>query len=118
MSNHGAPEKVPPVREIRSVSVLLGRLMWVAFGPIALILITLGIVTQGSGWLTGLDAMFAFVAGLMLLGRWREQRSGAATRATGEPATEQDFRRFVLLFPLIALAVWVVANLLGNHVLA
>jgi hypothetical protein len=117
MSNR-APEKDPPAGEIRSVSVLLGRLMWVAFGPIALILITLGIVMQGAGWLTGLDAMFAFVAGLMLLGRWWEQRSGAATRATGEPATAQDFRRFITVFPIVALALWILANLLGNHALA
>ncbi|HEY3245302.1 MAG TPA: hypothetical protein VGM03_18325 [Phycisphaerae bacterium] len=117
MSSNGRPVNGAPVGEIRSLSVLLGRLMWIAFGPIALVLISLGIVTRGTGWLTALDLAFGVVVALMLLGRWAEHRSGVATRASGEPATDEDFRRYVRVFSAVALGIWVAANVLGNHLL-
>ncbi len=103
--------------EITSVWVLGARLTWVVFGPVALAAIAYGIVSGGTGWLTALDAAFVVVAGLMLLGRWVEQRSGSATTMTGKPATPEHLKRYVtILIPLVA-AVWITANLVGNHVL-
>lgn len=100
-----------------SIWVLGARLTWVMAGPVALMGLTYAIVSRGTGWLTGFDAAFAIVAGLMLLGRWVEQRSGSATTIKGEPATLEQLKRYVTILLAVAVAVWIVANLLGNHVL-
>jgi hypothetical protein len=90
-------------RGISSVSVLFGRIMWFIIGPAALMGVTYGIVTSGSGWLTALDVTFAVVVALMVWGRWHEQRSGVAMTAEGKPATWDHFHRYVrVLMPLAA----------------
>lgn len=98
-------------------AVLAGRVMWFFFGPLVLVLAAVGILTSGSGWTTALDAVYLTVVALMVWGRWVEQRSGQAMTATGEPATWKDFRRYVEVLVPLAAAVWIAANLLGNHVL-
>ncbi len=103
--------------QITSLGVLGARLTWVLLGPVAIAGIAWGILSSGSGWLTALDAAFAVVIGLMLLGRWIEHRSGTATTLTGQPATVAHFRRYVVILVPAAAAVWAVANLVGNHVL-
>jgi hypothetical protein len=104
-------------KPISSLTVLGARLTRFPLGPLALLGITWGIVWQGTGWVTGLDAAFAVVVGLMVLGRWVEQRSGSATTLTGEPATLAQCRRYMTLLPPLAAGVWIVANVVGNHVL-
>jgi hypothetical protein len=104
-------------KPVTSLFVLGARLTWVPLGPLALLGIIGGIVSQGTGWFTGLDAAFGVVLGLMLLGRWVEYRSGSATTVTGEPATPEQFRRYMTFLPPLAVAVWIVANAVGNHVL-
>ncbi len=104
--------------QISSLRVLAARMIWVFFGPVALAMILWQIVAHGDGWRTALDALFAAVLALMLLARWVEQRSGEATTLMGEPATPQHCRRGSAVLLLGALASWVVANVLGNHVLA
>jgi len=100
-----------------SILVLGARLTWVMVGPVALLGLTYAIVSRGTGWLTGFDAAFAIVAGLMLLGRWVEQRSGTATTIKGQPATFEQLKRYVAILMAVAAGVWIVANLLGNHLL-
>jgi hypothetical protein len=73
------------------------------------------IINAGTGWLTGLDLAFLAVLGGMLLARWLEFRGGDPQTATGEPATLAHLRRYTLVALLLGLAVWVVANLVGNH---
>jgi divalent metal cation (Fe/Co/Zn/Cd) transporter len=115
--NPDPPPAAPQPGEITSFVVLGARLTWVLLGPFALLGITYGIVTAGTGWLTGLDAGFGLVVGLMLLGRWLEQRSGTATTLTGAPATPEQLKRYVAVLLPAAAAVWVLANVVGNHVL-
>ncbi len=105
-------------REAGRGNVVMGRLMWMFFGPMLLCFITYGIVTSGSGWLTTRDIAFGVVIALMAGGRWWEHRSGAAMTATGDPATEAHLTRYVQILLPLAAVVWVVANVLGNHVLA
>ena len=102
---------------IASVSVLGARITWVLLGPISLALLVVGIVQRGNGWLTGLDGLFGLVVGLMILGRWVEQRSGAATTLTGEPATLQQCKRYTVILLVVAAVSWITANILGNHIL-
>jgi hypothetical protein len=104
-------------KPISSLSVLGARLTWIFLGPLALLGITWGIVSQGTGWFTGLDAAFGVVVGLMLLGRWVEHRSGCATTLAGDPATPEQLKRYMTLLPPLAAGVWIVANVVGNYVL-
>jgi hypothetical protein len=53
----------------------------------------------------------------MLLGRWVEHRSGTALTARGDIATDEHFRRYMITLPAGAAGLWIVANVLGNHVL-
>ena len=100
---------------VSSCAVLGARIIWFFVGPFILLLILMNIVRTGTGWLTALDAAFFTVVAAMILGRWYEQRSGQGTTITGEPATGQDFRRYALLLPLVAIGAWILANALGNH---
>ncbi len=106
-----------PVRETGSGSAALSRLMWMLFGPMLLCVITYGIVTSGSGWLTTRDVAYVVVVALMVGGRRWEHRSGAALTATGEPATKEHLTRYVRILLPLAAGIWVLANVLGNHVL-
>lgn len=103
--------------EISSLGVLGARLSWVALGPVALLAVTWGIATRGGAWFTGLDALLCVIAGLMILARWVERRSGAATTLTGEPATIAQCKRYTLVLLVVAVVAWAVANLIGQHAL-
>ena len=103
--------------EITSLSVLAGRLCWTVIGLGILILTAYRIATAGSGWFTSLDAVYAGSVLLMLGGRWVEHRSGTARTLTDQPATAKHFRWYVVVLLLVALGVWVGANLAGNHLL-
>ncbi|MBU0718870.1 MAG: hypothetical protein KJ749_11520 [Planctomycetes bacterium] len=110
--------ETPNPGEITSPSVFLARLTWIIFGPFALLITTMVIINYSRGWLTSVDAIFSLIVLLMLLGRWVEMRSGAALTATGEPATWRHVKRYTAVVAPLATAIWVVANLLGNHVFA
>jgi hypothetical protein len=80
-------------------------------------LLVVGIIQRGNGWLTGLDGLFGLVVGLMVVGRWVEQRSGAATTLTGKPATLHQCKRYTAVLLGVAATSWIVANVIGNHLL-
>ncbi|MBI3465264.1 MAG: hypothetical protein HY000_19735 [Planctomycetes bacterium] len=104
------------VRPLTRVGPLLGRLMWLAIGPLVLGFATYGIVKGGAGWLTALDLSFFVVVALMVWGRCVEQRSGSAITADGKPATWDHVRRYSQRLIVAAVTVWLAANILG-HVL-
>lgn len=116
-AQHGTDERGAERAGISSISVLFGRLMWFIIGPLVLIFVTYGIVTNGDGWLTGKNATYLVSVALMVWGRWVEQRSGCATLADGKPATWEHFRRYVRYMLPGAAVVWLAANVVGNHVL-
>lgn len=99
---------------ISSLSMLGARLLWAVIGPAALLFAAGGIITGGTGWLTWLDAFFALVIGLMLLGRWAEYRSGTTMTLTREVATVGDFRRYMTVLPAAAAGLWIAASVLGT----
>jgi hypothetical protein len=96
---------------------LLGRVFWIMVGPLVLTLLTFTIIRIGSGWLTAADIAFFVVLGGMVLGRWLEFRGGSPQTSTGEPATAAHLRRYAVGTILVGLLIWVVANLIGNHLL-
>jgi hypothetical protein len=87
-------------------------------GPSVLLLLAIGIANRGQGWLTPVDIAFLVVLAAMVAARWLEFRRGAALKGTGEPATRTDLLRYVPIAVATGLAVWIVANLVGNYWLA
>jgi hypothetical protein len=104
--------------DITSFRVLFAHITWFFIGPLALFLTLLCIVNAGTGWVTILDAVFFVLVGLIVWCRWFDQRSGQGTTSSGEPSTWADFQRYVLLMPVVAGAAWIVANVIGNHLLS
>jgi len=96
---------------------LLGRVCWMLVGPLALVLFTYGIIRAGSGWVTWIDLGYFIVLGLMVGGRWLEFRGGNPLTSTGEPAKSEDLRRYTTTATGVGLAIWIAANILGNHIL-
>ena len=97
---------------------VLGRLFWLMAGPLGLVLTLYFIVTSGTGWTTLADLIYFLLLGGMVLGRWLEFRGGNPRDSLGEPVTAADLRRYALKVALVGPAVWVAANVLGNHVFA
>jgi len=106
-------ERSPPI----STLAPLGRITWMLICPMVLLPITLSILLRSRGWFTIVDFAYFVVLGLALLGRWLEFRGGNPRTAYDEPATPAHLRRYLVVAPLGGLALWVLANILGNHVL-
>lgn len=98
-----------------SSAAFFGRIFWMIAGPMFLLVFALNIAQRNSGWFTSLDLGYFLILGGMLLGRWLEFRTGNALTGMGEPVTPADFRRYLVATPLVGLALWVLANLIGNH---
>jgi hypothetical protein len=77
----------------------------------------MAIASRGGGWLTPYDIGYFVVLGAMFLGRGLEFLGGNPQTADGEPATAAHLQRYLLVGAVVGLAVWVVANVIGNHVL-
>jgi hypothetical protein len=97
---------------------VFGRLLWMMIGPLALVLTIYSIATSGAGWTTTADILYFIILGGMMLGRWLEFHGGRPETSTGEPATDADLRRYVLTIMAAGPIVWVLANLVGNYLLA
>ena len=90
------------------------RIFWIMLGPMLLALLTLGVVSHGNGWFTGVDIAFFTVLAGIILARWVEFRGGNPLTSTGEPAEPRHLRRFAMLAAGAGVAIWIVANLIGN----
>jgi hypothetical protein len=86
-------------RRTTTVPALFGRLLWMMVGPFTLFLLALAIAEQRGGLLTLPSLAFFPVLGITMLGRWLEFRVGHPVTATGEPATTEHLRRYLLAGP-------------------
>ena len=100
------------------LTAVLGRLFWMMAGPLALMLTLYFIVTSGTGWRTPADLLYFIILGGMILGKWMEFRGGRPETSSGDPATPADLRRYILMVVIFGPVVWVLANFIGNHLLA
>ena len=114
MESKPGPDSDVHSGKIGSGVVALARLMWIFLGPALLLPIAYAIVTS-EGWFTIWDVAFFVVVAMMAGGRWLEQRSGLAMTSIGEPAGAEHFRGYVRIQLPVVAAVWVAANVLGNH---
>jgi hypothetical protein len=102
-------------RTMSSFPAFVGRVFWMMVGPFALATLALSIAGQADGWTSPSDLLYFIVLAGMLIGRWTEFRFRLPMTASGEPATSDHLRRYVLGLGLLGLVVWVAANLIGNR---
>lgn len=101
-----------------SMLILFGRLFWMMVGPGTLLVSAVLIVSSArAGWRTGADIMYWIALAGMILGRYVEHRGGNPRTSTGDPATVGDLRRYVITTAIVGAVVWVIANVVSNHVL-
>jgi hypothetical protein len=93
----------------------LGRILWVALCPALLAITTIHIYQNGTGWHTPADYLFFAILTAMILGRWLEVLGGHPLTGTGEPATPEDFRRYVVITLAVGFTIWILVNAIGNH---
>lgn len=93
-----------------SFRAVVGRLTWMFFGPMLLVIVAFGIARKEQGFLSFADLAYFAVLGAMLAGRWVEFRCGDPQTADGEPATPEHLRRHTLAVSVIGLPVWGVAT--------
>jgi hypothetical protein len=98
-----------------SNKIVVARGFWTALGPLLLLTLLAIIISTGSGWLTAVDALFFLTLAGVLAARWFEFRGGDPQTATGQPATRDDLRFYLLVTPIVGLIAWVLANAIGNH---
>jgi hypothetical protein len=95
----------------------LCRLMWMFIGPLSLGIIGYRTVAQGDGWFALRDVGCTITLALMIGARWLELRSGTAETATGEPATIEHFKRYVVILLPVATVLWIATKVVGNYLL-
>jgi hypothetical protein len=100
-----------------SLSDVVARIFWMMVGPLSLALLAFTIIRIGSGWLTWADLGYMAVLAGMLVARWLEFRGGHPRTTDGQPATPIHLRRYIQSAVPLALGMWVVANVIGNHML-
>ncbi|MHB1033586.1 MAG: hypothetical protein ACYC35_06590 [Pirellulales bacterium] len=93
------------------------RSVWMVLGPMALAATISVIVTSGAGWLTPADAAYFVILAAMLAGRWIEFQGGSAKDSYGKPTTREHVRSYLIKAPAIGIAIWVLANVVGNYLL-
>jgi hypothetical protein len=98
-----------------SALVLLGRIIWVMFGPLLLLAIAFFILTR-PGWRIGINIAYFVTLVAVVLGRWIEHLGGDPKTSTGERSTPADLHRFILFTLAGGAALWLVANLIANYV--
>lgn len=95
----------PP--EYKNSSALLGKLMWILVGPLALTIAGLQVVRSRGEWFVVFDAALGAIAGLIILRHWLEQRSIEAVVVEEAPATLECHRAaYVRKLLLTAVAAW------------
>jgi hypothetical protein len=95
----------------------VASVIWLIGGPMLMLLVLMGKVLSRRGWLTALDGVFFLLLAATVACRWIDQRSGFAVTRDGEPSTWDHFRRYLRTIVPTAVAAWVVANVVGNHLL-
>jgi len=96
--------------------IVLPRLVWVALGPVALLMSGATLLMNGGGWLSFSSLAFLVIIPVMVAGRFTEQNSGFGQDSTGAPATWAGFRTYVLIMVPVLIGAWIVLNVIGGFV--
>jgi hypothetical protein len=91
------------------------RVFWMVLGPAILIISAASIFSSSSGWMTFVDAVFVVTVVGMIAARLIDFQSGDSRDAFGEPVSAPDIRRYCIVLAAAGCGVWVLANVVGNH---
>jgi hypothetical protein len=89
------------------------RLVWLAFGNMALLLLAFHIAT-GPAEMSVRDLGFALAALAVVAARYLDVRYFAGATADGRPVTEPHLRRYILIFLAASGALWGLVRLLAS----
>jgi hypothetical protein len=106
-----------PSNSDTSIGIMFARIFWMMVGPLLLVLLFFMIVRIGISWWTMADLAFFGVLVGVIVTRWLEFLAGNPQTAAGEPATPAHLQRFVIVTLSLGIGGWVIANILGNHLL-
>lgn len=87
------------------------RLLWMAFGNLALVMIAIVIIERRD--FSAVDVAYWLVVVVLVVARYLDITRFAGRTASDEPATMRHFRRYALGLLVSAAAVWT-----GAHVLS
>jgi hypothetical protein len=86
------------------------RLFWMAVGSALLFLLAGTVARNGVGWLAPASLALLAVLPVMIVARWLDSHN-----SYGDPTTPAEILRYTVGIIMVGLAVWGVANLVGNH---
>ena len=101
-------------RRVTPPHVVVPRLVWFFFGPVGLMFSGLALLSGKGGWISAPSIIYLVILGAMIGGRYLEQNSGYGLNAAGEPATWDDFRKYVRTVVPAMFGVWVVLNVIAG----
>jgi hypothetical protein len=107
-----------PSASSSSITLLLARIFWMMFGPFLLLVFAASLATKGSDWFSPLSIAFLIVLAVIVAARYYEFSKGDSHTSTGEPATLNDLRRYILVILPLGLGIWIAANVIGNYLIA
>lgn len=93
------------------------RLYSSVFAPLTLFALVLFIIQMGGGWTTTADVAFFGVTGSMLAGRWIGPPRRSQRNLAEAPPGAADFLQTATGTSVLCIAVWCVANVVGNYLL-
>lgn len=92
---------------------IFARLFWMMAGPAILLLLAYTLASNEKGWLAPSSIAFLVVLAGVVIARWLDPHT-----SEGEPTTPAHLRKYMVSTVGMGLLAWVIANLLGNHLLA
>lgn len=99
----------------KPLSVLFARADWTLMGPMLLVPSIVGLFLLEGDSFGPTDAVFIAIVLCMVAGRWIDFRFGSGQTSTGELATPQEVRRYVLLVVVGATTAWLLAAWYTNR---
>jgi len=110
----GPYKTIPNEAETANMGGCLTRLVWLVAAPLGLLMLGAVVARDGQGvWSIESGAYWAVVV-LALGVRYLDVVRFQGQTVDGKPASKQDWRRYGLRFPLLALAGWAAAIVLGE----
>jgi hypothetical protein len=91
--------------------------VWVFIGPLGMLVTLMKIVERGTGWTTGQDGLFFAFLAAALVARWVDYANGDPVAGGRHGAKPGAAMRYTVLVGSLGALAWVVANVIGNHLL-
>ena len=108
-------QNVPSEAETQGMGGCLTRLAWVMAAPVALLALGVSLARNGSGAWSIESALYWAVVAVAITMRYLDIFRYQGETTQGKPASREDWRRYSLGLPAVALAAWSAALFLGEE---